>query len=340
VKKYELVYADPPWKFSSSQRKRDAPWNTAVRYYDCMPVKEIMALPVKTITAENAILGIWAPFTFTSEVLQVIDAWGFQFKTAIFVWVKLNKDGSIFKGLGLYTRGGAEVCWLGVKGKGLPRIDKGVGQVQCIQRGRHSEKPDKIRARFVQLYGNVARIELFSRKEVIGWDCWGDEIKGVDLFVDKGLKGEVKEKYAITLCDPKDVPEDALWSTRCSRRKSFLKFGTPKEIYTSPQNQEFYLWAEKKGILYETISDKYGPVMNYQIIETYNLAPDELSDAEKRDIGKAVKVKCRGLGYESLVLYCKDYEEAKPYLKILSYSGLKVYWVRRLPTNNVKENLP
>ncbi len=202
--------------------------------------------------------------------------------------------------------------------------------MECIQRGKHSEKPDKIRARFVQLYGDVERVELFARKRVAGWDCWGNEIKGVDLFSDEELKNEVEKKYAVTLCDPKDVPKDALWSTRCSRRKSFLKFGTPKEIYTSPQNQEFYLWAEKKGILYGTISDKYGPVMNYQIIETYNLSPDELSDAEKRDIGKAVKVKCRDLGYESLVLYCKNYGEAKPYLKILSYSGLKVYWIQEL----------
>jgi len=331
VKKYELVYADPPWKFSSSQKKRDAPWNTAVRYYDCMSVKEIMSLPVKSITAENAILGIWAPWTFTHEALQVIDAWGFQFKTAIFVWVKLNKDGSIFKGLGLYTRGGAEVCWLGVKSKRLSRIDKGVGQVECIQRGKHSEKPDEIRDRFVQLYGDVERVELFARKEVDGWDCWGREVKGVDLFMDEELKDEIKKKYAITLCDPEDVPEDALWAVRCSRRKSKLKMGVPKEIYTSPLNQEFYLWAEKKGIPYGTISDAYGLVMNYQKITSYDLSPDRLSDTEKLKLGETVGSKCRYLiGYESLVLYCKDYEEAKPYLKILSYSGLKVYWTRRL----------
>lgn len=330
MKKYELVYADPPWKFSSSQRKRDAPWNTAVRYYDCMSVKEIMSIPVKTITTENAVLGIWAPWTFTHEVLQVIDAWGFQFKTAIFVWVKLNKDGSIFKGLGLYTRGGAEVCWLGVKGKGLARIDKGVGQVECVQRGKHSEKPDEIRGRFVQLYGDVERVELFARKEVAGWDCWGNEIKGVDLFLGEELKSEVKKKYSATLCDPKDIPEDALWSTRCSRRKSELMRGVPKEIYTSPQNQEFYLWAEKKSIFYGTISDAYGLVMNYQAIKTYDLSPDSLPDLIKRALGQAVGVQFRDLVYNSLAFYCKNYEEAKPYLEILSHSGLKVYWVRRL----------
>lgn len=165
--------------------------------------------------------------------------------------------------------------------------------------------------------------------------------KGVDLFIDKELKDEVKKKYGITLCNPKDVPKDALWVTRCSRRKSFLKFGIPKEIYTSPQNQEFYLWAGKKGILYGTISDRYGLVMNYQIIETYDLAPDSLSDTEKQSLGKSIGEACRDLtDYKSLAFYCKNYEEAKPYLKILSYSGLKVYWTRRLPTSNVKENLP
>ncbi len=331
MKKYELIYADPPWSFSSSQRKRDAPWNTAVRYYDCMPVKAIMAIPVETITAKNAILGIWAPWTHTHEMLQVMDAWGFKFKTAGFVYVKLNKDGTVFKGLGLYTRGGAEVCWLGVKGKGLTRIDKGVGQVVFAPRGKHSEKPSEIRTRFVRLYGDVEKVEMFARKEVTGWDCWGKEVQGVDLFLDGELKGEVKKKYAITLCDPKDVPEDALWSIRCSRRKSELKRGIPKEIYTSPLNQEFYSWAEKKHILYGTISDKYGLVMNYQVIGTYDLSPDRLSDLEKRNLGEAVGVSCRDLtDFKSLAFFCRDYGEARPYLSILSYSGLKVYWVRRL----------
>jgi len=260
----------------------------------------------------------------------VIGAWGFQFKTAGFVWVKLNKDGSIFKGLGLYTRGGAEVCWLGIKGKGLPRIDKGVGQVECVRRGKHSEKPSKIRTRFVQLYGDVKRVELFAREEVDGWDCWGQKVEGVNLFIDKELKVEVREKYAITLCDPEDVPKGTFWTTRCSRRKSKLKRGVPRQIYTSPLNQEFYLWAKKECIPYGTISDAYGLVLAYQVIETYDLSPDKLSDATKQVLGKAVGVKCRDLSHKSLVLFCKDYEEAKPYLSILSHSGLKVYWVRRL----------
>lgn len=152
-----------------------------------------------------------------------------------------------------------------------------------------------------------------------------------DILLNENLRDEVKKKYGITLCNQKDVPEDTLWVTRCSRRKSQLKIGVPKEIYTSPQNQEFYLWAEKKGIPYGTISDAYGLVMNYQKITSYDLSPDRLSDTEKLKLGETVGSKCRNLiGYESLVFYCKNYEEAKPYLKILSYSGLKVYWIRRL----------
>lgn len=157
------------------------------------------------------------------------------------------------------------------------------------------------------------------------------EVKGVDLFLDEELKNEVKKKYAVTLCDPKDVPKDALWATHCSRRKSKLNRGIPKEIYTSPLNQEFYLWAEKKSIFYGTISDKYGLVMKNQVIKTYDLAPDKLSDTEKRDLGEAIGAQFRDLGYKSLVLYCKNYEEVALYLKILSYSGLKVYWIRSLP---------
>lgn len=138
------------------------------------------------------------------------------------------------------------------------------------------------------------------------------------------------KKYSVQPCKPGDVPPDALWVTRCSKRKSCLTEDVPRKIYTSPQNQKFYKWAEKSCIPYGTISDLYGLVLNDQAIKTYDLAPSKES-VVLRVLGEIVGAKCRWLGWESIIFFCKDYEEAKPYLRILSFSGLKAYWIQELP---------
>lgn len=165
-------------------------------------------------------------------------------------------------------------------------------------------------------------------KELTAGTVGGGKLREWIYSMIKELKGEVNKSSVLWL---NDVPKDALWTTRCSRRKSHLKFGTQKEIYISPQNQVFYKWAEKRGIRYGTISDFYGLVMDDQVIKTYDLAPQLLLSRAKRVLGESVGTKCKELGYKSLVLYCKDYIEAKPYLEILSYSGLRVYWLKELP---------
>ena len=98
-----------------------------------------------------------------------MQAWGFAYKTAAFVWVKKNrKSGTNFWGMGQYTRANAEVCLIG--------ISKGFKAGEKIKSHGHSKKPDIVRERIVELMGNVPRIELFARDRVPGWDAWGDEL--------------------------------------------------------------------------------------------------------------------------------------------------------------------
>lgn len=175
-KKYQIIYADPPW-----------PYDDKVEYgnYHSMSIKDLCKLPIKKITDDNAVLFMWAVYPMLKEAFQVIESWGFQYKTIAFQWVKLNpRSGGYFLGLGRWTRGNTEPCFLGVKGK--PKtIAGGISQIVEFPRGVHSKKPYIIREKIVKLMGDLPRIELFARppKNVLfedssykGWDLWGNEV--------------------------------------------------------------------------------------------------------------------------------------------------------------------
>jgi N6-adenosine-specific RNA methylase IME4 len=109
------------------------------------------------------------------EALDVIESWGFEYKTVGFTWIKKSKNGNNSVGMGWYTRSNAEVCLLAKKGK--PKvIDHGVRQVVESLREKHSKKPSEVRDRIVKLCGDIPRIELFARDKVKGWDSWGKEV--------------------------------------------------------------------------------------------------------------------------------------------------------------------
>ena len=111
-----------------------------------------------------------------NEVFDVISAWGFEYKTCAFTWIKKNKKSdSLFMGMGQWTRANAELCLLATKGK-IKRIDAGVHSVIQSPLEKHSKKPNEVRKRIVQLLGDLPRIELFARERFEGWDAWGNEI--------------------------------------------------------------------------------------------------------------------------------------------------------------------
>ena len=179
--KYQIIYADPPWRFKvwcfETGRGR-LPDN----HYPTMTIEELCSLPVKNIATKDCVLFIWTTFPKIAdqEVFKVIKAWGFRCKTAAFVWVKQNKDLTDWMGLGYWTRGNPEVCLLATRGH-PHRVSKSVKQLIVALRREHSRKPDEIRDRIVQLMGNLPRIELFARSKTPGWDSVGLDIDGVDI---------------------------------------------------------------------------------------------------------------------------------------------------------------
>ena len=141
-----------------------------------MELLDICNLPVKDISADNSVLLMWVIDPMLDLAFDVIEAWGFQYKTVGFTWAKTNKTNmGMFTGLGYWTRGNPEMCLLATKGK-PKRISKSVAQLVIDQRREHSRKPDRIRHDIVELCGDLPRIELFARQKFDGWDAWGNEI--------------------------------------------------------------------------------------------------------------------------------------------------------------------
>lgn len=120
---------------------------------------------------------LWVTFPQLPEAFKVIKAWGFCYKTVAFVWIKQNKSGKgYFFGLGYWTRSNAEICLLAVRGK-PKRISKKVFQLIVSPLQEHSKKPEEAGKRIVELMGDLPRIELFARRQSVGWDVWGNEVE-------------------------------------------------------------------------------------------------------------------------------------------------------------------
>lgn len=170
---YDVVYADPPWSYGDKCGNRGG----AVRHYETMTDKEIAALPVINLAAPDAVLYLWVTPPKLDVGLMVLRKWGFEFKTFGFVWVKSNPSGEgLAIGMGHHTRANAEPCLLGVRGKGIKRVDAGIRQTQIHPRGAHSAKPVAFRRDLEKLYGPQRRVELFAREQVPGWDSWGFDV--------------------------------------------------------------------------------------------------------------------------------------------------------------------
>lgn len=175
-KKYDVIYADPPWRFNVWSRETGL-GRSADKHYPTMQKQDIEELPINKIAKDNSVLFIWATFPCLEQALELIKKWGYTYKTCAFTWIKKNKrSGSDFIGMGYYTRANAEVCLLASKGKSLKRVNRSIRQVIQSPIEEHSKKPAEIRTRIEELFGDVARIELFARQRAEGWDCWGNEV--------------------------------------------------------------------------------------------------------------------------------------------------------------------
>jgi N6-adenosine-specific RNA methylase IME4 len=175
---YRVIYADPPWSFATYSRKGKG--RSPDAHYDCMDLDAIKRLPVAGWAHPDAVLLLWATDPLLDRALEVIQAWGFAYKTVGFYWAKLNKgtsavasEADFFTGLGFWTRANPEPCLLATRGRPRRRSG-GVRKLVLAPRREHSRKPDEMYERIEALLEGPY-LELFARGSRPGWDAWGDQ---------------------------------------------------------------------------------------------------------------------------------------------------------------------
>jgi N6-adenosine-specific RNA methylase IME4 len=179
-KKFSVIYADPPWEFKVYSGKGKQ--RSAERYYDTASLGDIKALPIGNLAESNCALFLWCVMPELPGALNVIHAWGFEYKTVAFVWVKTNENDTFIDregaglhwGMGYWTRANVELCLLATKGA-PKRLDKGVHQVIVSPVGEHSRKPDEVQVRIERLLEGPY-LELFGRRTTPQWTVWGNQI--------------------------------------------------------------------------------------------------------------------------------------------------------------------
>ena len=173
-KKYGTILADPPWRFNNRSGKI-APEHKRLNRYDTLSLDQIKEIPVPIVAAEKSHLYLWIPNALLPEGLEVMKAWGFEYKTNM-IWHKIRKDGGPDgRGVGFYFRNTTEIILFGIRGR-IRTLSPGRSQVNIIKtrKQEHSRKPD-------ELYGIIEKcstgpyLELFARGKRAGWDVFGNQ---------------------------------------------------------------------------------------------------------------------------------------------------------------------
>ena len=186
MKKYKIIYADPPWSYKVWSENKKQAQGCAKGHYHTMSLEAIHSLEVRKLIDRDCKLFLWATPPCLKEGISTMEAWGFEYKTIAFTWVKTNKKNfAPFFGIGHWTASNAELCLAGlVKGGQLNRQSRSISQVVLEPRGKHSSKPACVRNKIVELCGDLPRIELFARQKTEGWDIWGNEVESDIDFSD------------------------------------------------------------------------------------------------------------------------------------------------------------
>lgn len=174
-RKFRTILADPPWQFQNRTGKM-APEHKRLNRYGTMTLDDILALPVAQLADDPAHLYLWVPNALLPEGLQVMLAWGFQYKSNI-VWHKIRKDGGPDgRGVGFYFRNVTELVLFGVRGKNARTLAPGRRQVNIIKtmKREHSRKPDE-QYELIESCSPGDYLELFARGSRDGWATWGNQ---------------------------------------------------------------------------------------------------------------------------------------------------------------------
>lgn len=276
-KKYQLISIDPPWTYRNASKKVQG---AAKEQYECMTMEELKNLPIGDLADKNCALLLWCvhPKAVEGAHCKLFDAWGFRPVSCLFNWVKTTKAGNPYMGVGYYSRGDSEPCYLGIKGKMTP-INRDVRQTITTPRTRHSAKPnDEVRRRVKRLWGDLPnKIEIFARPPIPkDWDAIGYDIDGMDI----------RKSLAIMLGEHKMFYWDKQIKDGNKAESIFENIYKNKIKRLAPPGPDFQViktgdFIELKGEM------KYPPI---------NIFVERYGNKHKKTLGgpwKAVKDKCK-----------------------------------------------
>jgi len=180
---YDIIYTDPPWHYNGKMQfdrssvgvdKIDDSKNIFISAasfkYPTVKTEILKTLPVDTIAKDDCLLFMWVTNPHLAQGIQLGEAWGFKYRTVVFVWNKMIHNP------GQYTLSNCELCLLFKRGRiPKPRGARNVQQLVDSPRRKHSMKPDEVRDKIVEMFPEQKRIELFARGGFEGWDAWGLE---------------------------------------------------------------------------------------------------------------------------------------------------------------------
>lgn len=166
---FGAISADPPWAFRTFSGENMTPHRCAEDHYRTMSREDLLAMPVADVAAKDCALFLWVVDSHIDEGIELGRAWGFTFKTLVFVWDKGDR-----MGFGYWSRKQAEVVLLFTRGKPR-RLSSAVRQIIRAPRREHSRKPDEIYSRIEQLVAGPY-LELFARQQWPGWSAWGNQV--------------------------------------------------------------------------------------------------------------------------------------------------------------------
>ncbi len=173
---FTTFLADPPWRFKNRTGKM-APEHQRLSRYPTLTLAEIAAIPVQSVASDNSHLYLWVPNALLAEGMQVMEDWGFTYKTNL-IWHKIRKDGGPDgRGVGFYFRNTTEIILFGIRGN-LRTSAPGRRQVNIIrsQKREHSKKPDELYP-IIEACSPGSYLELFARGQRQNWSQWGNQVE-------------------------------------------------------------------------------------------------------------------------------------------------------------------
>lgn len=198
-RKYKLILLDPAWEYEGDPDKPQA----AGKHYNTMSLDELKDLPVRGLIEDPGVIFVWATGPKLDQAVDLIRSWDFYYRGIAYVWVKTTQGGKVINGQGIrpsFVKSTTELVLVGStdppdvelvlvgstgkSGRTIPLKTESQGQVVFAPRGEHSEKPDEVRWRIEELFGDIPRLEMFARCKFSGWDAWGLEANGPMQAVD------------------------------------------------------------------------------------------------------------------------------------------------------------